>query len=241
MDLDKNKRFNLQNAEHRPEECFGEAFADVIGNHFETLFDPDFSMAAGFHIQGKGGSDDGMDLKAGLYGAVAYGALPENLDTSDPLQTSEAKETDWGSYTPQQIATAAKFAPTGFISLRSYDEVTRYTNSYQMGCILEMKFYESWFGVVGQLPTPKAGEAFSYHFVAAYEPLALGIKIKAFDVQGYHYLPRPLFQTAVVDAAGVTFNAWRLVSLVQAALYTRNYAGLFPIIRDSATLPLKTA
>jgi hypothetical protein len=216
--MDKNKRFPLQNAEHRPEECFSEFCADVLGNHFDMLLDPDFSMAAGFHLQGKGGSNDGMDMMAGMYGAIAYGVLPESNDVSDPIQTSEARETDWGSYTPEQIADAAALAPfiTGITPLYSYDQVTEYTQRYQTGAGLELKFYKSWFGVDGQLPTPKEGESYSYHFVAAYETYAQGIKIKAFDAPFYHYLPRSLWGTAVVAAAGFSFDSSRWLSLAYA-------------------------
>lgn len=224
--IDNNKRFNIQNAEGRYEECFGEACADVLGNYFENLIDPDFSMTAGFHVQGKGGSDNGMDLMAGMYGACFFGALLEMNDVSDPIQTSEARETDWNSYTPTQIADAAKLAPfiKGVKPLYGFDQVSEYTKTAQMGCILEMKWYSSWNGVDGQLPMPKVNEAFSYHFVAAYETLALGIQIKAFDAPFYHYLPRPLFEKAVVAAAGFDVNTYRFLTLVNGIFYTRNWS-----------------
>lgn len=231
-DLDKNKRFPLQNAENRRNECVGEAISDVLGNYYEQLLDPDFSEAVGFHLQGRGGSDGGVDLKAAMLAACVFGSLPETDDPSDPTQTSEAKETDWGSYTLQQIQLAAHFAPNGIIPLYSYDQVTDYTKTYQRGAVLQLRWDTSWTGVDGQLPASKGGAFVSQHAVAAYETLALGIRIKAFDIPTYHYLSRPVFEKAFVVGYGFSFDAYKFLTIVNAILYSRNWS-LIPLLSST--------
>lgn len=235
IDLDNNKRFQLQNAERRYSECVGISTSDVGGNWREMLFDSDFSEAAAFHIQGKRGSEDGVDLLSAMYAACVYGFLPENLDTSDPIQTSEAIESDWASYTPTQIATAAKFAPAGVRSLKSYDDVIEHLLREKMGCVLQLRWNTAWTGFGGQVPMPAADARYTDHAVACYGYSALGLAVKAWDIPEYHYLPRSVFQKVFVVGYAFDMNAYKWLTIVSAILYTRNWS-LLPLLNTGATM-----
>lgn len=247
MNYDHTKRFPNQRAEHRFWFCVGEGISDILTNYYGVQMDPDFSVAAGLYLKGQdpwtAEKAQGIDAQAAMYAACAFGAMPEGVDDADPLDTSDIEEATWSSYTVQQEELAAHFTPNGVRNLRTLPDIKWYLKTYGMGCGLIFKWYGSWenVGPDGVLPTPKAGEAYTYHFVACYE-IDGYLRLKPwlgpnYGIEGYCWMSPALFDKTFV--AGYAFDSYsnRFVTLVKAALsYPQSIPKLLPAIYNSANL-----
>ena len=205
--------------------------------------DSDFSLSAGFAVQGMVPTTLGQTAIGGMYGAVAYGWLPETLDRSDPVQTSQFIESDFANYTYIQKSTAKIFAPKSIRWLNSYDDITRYLLETRWGAAVGFKWYSS-FGnprLDGTLRMPDyEDEPFTYHETACYENTSLGLRIKSWQGKDYGhegdvFMPRSIFEKAWTGAAGFDPKGWRWATLVGACLqYPRNIPNLLPLLLESA-------
>lgn len=245
MNLDKLGIMHDQLAEHRIEGCVGETIADIIGNITGVPLDPDFSEAGGYAVQGAPVSNLGETAVAALYGAVAYGALPDVLDKSDPAQTNELTENNFANYTSLQKTTAAGFAQKGIRWLNSYDEIVLHLNQYKTGVAVGFKWYQSFSYpyLDGTLRTPNyANETFTYHETACYETTPSGLRIKPwlgadYGDKGYVYMPRTLFNIVSTGAAAFDPNASRWFFLIKACLqYPQNIPSLLPLVFKASTM-----
>ena len=233
--------------EKRPTGCVGITLADILGNIHGMPMDPDFSLAAGFAVQGMVPTTLGQTAIGGMYGAVAYGCLGEVLDRSDPIQTSQFIESDFANYTYIQKSTAALFAPKGIRWLNSYDDIARYLLETRWGAAVGFKWYSS-FGNPrpdGVLRTPDyENEPFTYHETACYENTSQGLRLKSWQGPDYGdhgdvYMPRSIFEECWTGAAGFDPKGWRWASLVGACLqYPRNIPNLLPLLIESARVKL---
>lgn len=224
-DADTCELFPDQNSDRRFNECVGESVADIIGNITGIPMHPGFSYAAALYVQGKTPVDTGVDLLAGMDGAVAYGTLPLSEANFDALSTSSLFEANYLNYSPEDRQSARLNAQKAVQWLYSFDEVVAHIRKTNSGVLLGVKWYQS-FNVPpadGELLTASGNQ--SLHAVAAYGLSEDGsmLRIKPwlgpkFGHFGYVYLTREMYQKCVNQAFGFDPTGIRMMYLLGIAL-----------------------
>ena len=212
-------------------ECVGFAFSDIQGNVIGQQCDLSFTYAAGLAIGGLTPTTGGEDPYAGAASGVIFGALPTpqaQVNLSEP----QLEQVNFANYTPAQKMLAATFAQNGIISLTSYAAIANYIQQYQRGVAIGVNWYASWNDPKvnvpnGILPMPEPGEEpISKHEIACYlgtDPRGLAIKAWT-GIEGYLFMPQPVFNVCFIEAQGYNPAAWRWWSLVQLALKYPSWA-----------------
>lgn len=217
------QQFPSQLIDGDPTECVALTVADIKGNIDSQLYDPDFTYAMTLRLMGQQPTTAGLDPYSGMLEAVAYGLLPISLESFTAKTMGELYIANWQNYTPAQRQFALRWAANGVTPLYTYSDIANWLLTQKTGVSMAVKWYESFNtpNSDGSLPPPVG--AFTYHNVAVYDDVLLGLMVKPwlgpdFADKGYAYMSQSTFNLVFQSAAGFNQNAWRWFSLAQIAV-----------------------
>src|ERR1700712_5369521 len=113
FNVDRGIWFPNQLIDGNMTECVGISVCDIATDADGVTYDPDFTYAMAFRLQGKEPDTIGVDAWAGMQSAVAYGLLPMTADTLPVLQYGELYVANWRNYPQDQLTLAAQYARNG--------------------------------------------------------------------------------------------------------------------------------
>lgn len=217
-------------------ECVGLTVCNLTTNKTGIIYDPDFTYAMVFRLQGKEPSTAGVDPFAGMQSAVAYGLLPASADTLPALQYGELYVANWQNYSQTQRDLALQNVRNGVKTLDlDFNSIIARCAVNTEGVGLVMAWYDSFMTPPedGRLPPPSG--ATTSHEVAVCGQVTIEGEVrmiikphlgKSYGAGGFGSLSMAQFYKCATSAHMFDDSQARWTSLIGIALTK------FPFLSD---------